>query len=68
LHASESDFVLPPLTEEMSAAVLPGAKSHSGVNCYPAKSYVWNFAARPSTAYAAAASSALISYTNKLIQ
>lgn len=66
LH-SESDFVLPPLSQESSAAILPGAKSHSGVNCYPAKSYELTFA-RASTATATAASSLPFSYTNKLIQ
>jgi hypothetical protein len=65
---SEKDFVLPPLSEESSAAILPGAKSHSGVNSYPAKSYELSFGTRVSTAAATTASSILISYTNKLIQ
>ena len=64
----ENDFVLPPLSEEMSVAVLPGAKSHSGVNCYPAKRYELAFGNRVSNAAATTATSLLISYTNKLIQ
>jgi hypothetical protein len=49
-------------------AILPGAKNHSGVNCYPARSYEMRFGTRVSTAAATSATSLLISYTNKLIQ
>ena len=65
---SEKDFILPPLSEESSMAMLPGAKNHSGVNCYPAKRFELNFGTRVSTAAATSATSLLISYTNKLIQ
>ena len=59
-------FELPPLSEESAVALLPGV-NHSGVNCYPARSMEFNFAPRGATVITAA-SSALISYTNKLMQ
>ena len=64
----ENEFVLPPLSEEMAVSILPGVKSHSGVNCYPAKSYEMAFGTRVSNGAASSATSLLISYTNKLIQ
>lgn len=68
-HFEDKHFVLPPLTEEMSVAILPGVKNHSGVNCYPAKSYEWSVANRSFAAPAAfSPGSLLISLTNKLIQ
>lgn len=65
---TNNNFVLPPLSEESSVAMLPGGRNHSGVNSYPAKSYELSFGTRASTAAATTASSILISYTNKLIQ
>ena len=67
LYSTETNYVLPPLTEEMSVATLPGAQQHSGVNSYPARSYEWILATRFSTG-AAETGSMLISHTNKLIQ
>ena len=64
----ENEFVLPPLSEERAVSILPGVKSHSGVNCYPAKSYEMAFGTRVSNGAASSATSLLISYTNKLIQ
>ena len=65
-----TNMVLPPLTEKFSAATIPGAQQHSGVNSYPARSYEWSFGSRASSTSSAlsTANAILFSYTNKLIQ
>src|SRR5688500_4906881 len=67
LHLGDTNYVLPPLSEEMSVATLPGAQQHSGVNSFPAKSYEWILATRASTDVVGAGSMP-ISHTNKVIQ
>ena len=70
LTKAGTNMVLPPLTAKFSAATIPGAQQHSGVNSYPARSYEWNFGSRASTTSSAisTANAILFSYTNKLIQ